>query len=69
MSFPTGWTQNRNHEWERTVEPSAAAVTYALMGLPAATIIKYSATANENWADAPVTLITYDPVQQEAVLS
>lgn len=72
MSFPAGWTQEPrnyipNYEWHREVEPTAAALTYALMTLPAATIIKY--TNSDSWSDTQVTHIEYRSDQQEAVLS
>lgn len=67
MSFPAGWTQINRQEWTREVEPAAAALAYALMTLPAATIISYRSS---NYGDVDqVTCITYDTISQEATLS
>lgn len=68
MSFPAGWTQvPKTRTWNREVEPTALALTYALMTLPAATIMRYR---SYNYGDVePVTRITYDPDEQEAILS
>lgn len=67
MTFPAGWTQvPKTHTWDREVEPTAAALTYALMTLPAATIMLYADGAPTG---THVTRITYHPGEQEAILS
>lgn len=67
MSFPAGWTQQNRQEWTREVEPTAAALAYALMTLPAATIMSFR--SNYYGDQDQITRITYIPYDNEAVLS
>ena len=69
MSFPAGWTQEAPQQWSRKVEPTAAALAYALMTLPAATIITYAETPYISGEEERVTRIWYDVEKQQASLS